>query len=54
MNDLTHFQYVVAAYLIAGVVVLYLVARISYDYRRQRRALSDLEASGIVRRSERP
>ena len=52
MNDWSHLQYVAAAYLIAGVVVLYLVVRISSDYRRRMRTLTDLEASGVVRRSE--
>lgn len=53
MNALTHFQYVAAAYLIAGAVVLYLVVRITHEYRRQMRTLTDLEAKGVVRRSER-
>lgn len=53
MNELSHLQYVAGAYLIAALVVLYLVVRISNDYRRQVRTLTDLEARGVVRRSER-
>jgi heme exporter protein CcmD len=53
MNDLSHLQYVAGAYLIAGFVVLYLVVRIGNDYRRLVRTLTDLEARGVIRRSER-
>ncbi len=52
MTDLTHLQFVAVAYLTAGIVVLYLIVRISWDYRRRLQTLTELEASGVYRRSE--
>lgn len=46
-------SFIVTSYLLSSLVVLMLVAWVMLDYRRQRRRLHDLEASGIVRRSGR-
>ena len=45
--------FIVTSYLVVLVVVTVLIAWIAIDYRRQKSRLSDLEASGIVRRSGR-
>jgi heme exporter protein D len=45
--------FIVTSYLVVLVVVTVLIAWIAIDYRRQKTRLSDLEASGIVRRSGR-
>jgi heme exporter protein D len=44
-------SFIVASYLVVLVTVMTLIAWIVIDYRRQKRRLSELEASGIVRRS---
>jgi heme exporter protein D len=44
-------SFIVASYLLAAIVVAILIVWIALDYRRQQRALRDLEASGITRRS---
>jgi heme exporter protein D len=43
--------FIVASYALAALVVAGLIGWIALDYRRQRRALRDLEASGVRRRS---
>jgi len=48
-----HAAFIITAYAIAAAIVAALVAAIMLDYRRQARALADLEARGVVRRSER-
>ena len=45
--------FIVTSYLVVLVVVTVLIAWIAIDYRRQKSRLSELEASGIVRRSGR-
>jgi heme exporter protein D len=45
--------FIVTSYLVVLVVVTVLIAWIAIDYRRQKTRLSNLEASGIVRRSGR-
>ena len=49
-----HASFIVAAYAMAALVVAGLIAWVLADYRAQRRALADLEARGVTRRSERP
>lgn len=44
-------SFIVTSYLLAALVVAILIVWIALDYRRQQRALRDLEASGITRRS---
>jgi heme exporter protein D len=46
-------SFIVTSYLLASFVVLILIAWVALDYRRQRRRLRELEASGVVRRSGR-
>jgi heme exporter protein D len=46
-------SFIVTSYLLATVVVLILIAWIAIDYRRQKMRLSELDASGVVRRSAR-
>ena len=45
--------FIVGAYSVALLIVAALIAWVIVDYRRQRQILSDLEARGIMRRSER-
>lgn len=47
----TQFGFILVAYLLAGVVVLGLIAWIVLDGRAQRRRLAELEARGVRRRS---
>lgn len=46
-------NFIVAAYSIAALVLLALIAWVALDYRAQRRSIAMLEARGITRRSER-
>src|SRR5690606_28261064 len=48
----THTAYVIAAYLVAALGIAGLAAWILLDQRTQKRALEELEARGIRRRSE--
>jgi heme exporter protein D len=47
-----HTGFIVAAYAVAGLVVLGLIAWVAADYEAQRRLLADLEARGVKRRSQ--
>lgn len=47
-----HAGFIVAAYSIATFVVLGLIAWVIADWRAQVRALADLDARGVRRRSE--
>jgi len=51
MTAIKHFDFIVAAYAAAVIVVAALVAWVALDYRAQRRTLADLERRGISRRS---
>ena len=46
-------SFIVTSYLLATAVVLILIAWIAIDYRRQKIRLRELDASGVIRRSER-
>jgi heme exporter protein D len=46
-----HASFIIAAYVIAAVTVLGLIAWVLADYDAQRRQLGDLEARGVTRRS---
>jgi heme exporter protein D len=48
-----HAAFIVGAYAVAVVIVAGLLAWIGLDHRQQTRALADLEARGVVRRSDR-
>ena len=54
MNLGTHADFIVAAYAVAVVVVVGLIAWVMVDHRAQTRALADMEARGVRRRAERP
>ncbi len=45
--------FIVTSYALVTAVVLILIIWIAIDYRRQKRRLRELEASGVVRRSGR-
>jgi heme exporter protein D len=51
MNLGPHAAFIIASYAAAAAVVAALIAWVIIDYRAQRRALGDLEAHGITRRS---
>ncbi len=44
-------SFIVTSYVLVAAVVAGLILWIAFDYRSQRRALRDLEASGVTRRS---
>lgn len=48
-----HAAFIWASYIAMAVVLCLLIGWLLVDGRRQRRALADLEARGIKRRSER-
>ena len=48
-----HAAFIVGAYAVALLIVAALIAWVLIDYRQQRQILSNLEAKGITRRSER-
>lgn len=54
MNLGPHAAFIVGAYAVAFLIVAALIGWVLVDHRRQRQILSDLEARGITRRSERP
>jgi len=47
-----HAAFIIAAYLMAAIVVLGLIAWVIADYDAQRRLLADFEARGVTRRSK--
>jgi heme exporter protein D len=47
-----HAAFIIAAYLMAAIVVLGLIAWVIADHDAQRRLLADLEARGVTRRSK--
>lgn len=49
----SHALFIASAYAITALVVAALIVRAIVDHRIQRRALADLEARGIGRRSRR-
>jgi heme exporter protein D len=53
MNLGPHAAFIVSAYTVAILIVAAMIAWIFLDHRRQMRILSDLEARGVTRRSER-
>ena len=52
MNLGPHAAFIVGAYGAAALIVAAMVAWVVLDHRRQARALADLEARGVTRRSE--
>ena len=53
MNLGPHAAFIVAAYGLAALVIVALIAWVLIDYRAQRLKLATLEAHGVTRRSER-
>ncbi len=53
MNFGPYTDFIVAAYAMAVLIVVGLIAWVVLDYRAQRRNLDGLEARGVTRRSER-
>jgi len=47
-----HAVFIIAAYVMAALVVVGLIAWVIADYDAQRRLLADLEARGVTRRSQ--
>jgi heme exporter protein D len=47
-----HAAFIVAAYAVTAFVVAGLIAWVVFDHRAQARALADLDARGVRRRSE--
>jgi heme exporter protein D len=47
-----HAPFIIAAYAVALAIVGGLIAWVILDYLTQRRVLADLDARGVVRRSE--
>jgi heme exporter protein D len=46
-----HADFILAAYGVALLVLIVLIAWIALDYRSQRRRVAELESQGITRRS---
>jgi heme exporter protein D len=46
-------SFIVTSYVLVTAVVVFLIAWIAIDYRRQKSRLRELDASGLVRRSGR-
>jgi len=53
MNLGPHAAFIVSAYAVAILIVAAMIAWIFLDHRRQMRTLSELEARGVTRRSDR-
>jgi heme exporter protein CcmD len=49
---MSHFGYIIAAYLAAAIVLLGMVAGVLLDLSAQKRKLARIEAGGARRRSE--
>ena len=45
MSEVPHIGFIVAAYLVAGAVILAMIGAILFDYRSLNRALAKLEAT---------
>jgi heme exporter protein D len=49
-----HAVFILAAYAVTAAVVVGLIVWVMLDHRAQTRALADLDARGVRRRSEQP
>ncbi len=49
-----HADFIIIAYVVAAIVVMLLIGWVIGDYITQKRALAELEARGITRRSAEP
>lgn len=53
MNLGPHATFIVAAYGVGTFLIAALIAWVVFDHRKQARMLDELEARGVMRRSER-
>ena len=53
MNLGPHAAFIVSAYAVAILIVAAMIAWVFLDHRRQARTLSEFEARGVTRRSDR-
>lgn len=51
MEHISHMPFIVGSYTAAVVVIGILIGWVMVDFRAQRRALAELEARGVQRRS---
>lgn len=51
MEHISHMPFIVGSYAAAVVVISILIGWVLFDFRAQRRALAELEARGVQRRS---
>jgi heme exporter protein D len=51
MEHMEHMPFIVGSYAAAAAVIAILIAWVTLDFRAQKRALADLEARGVTRRS---
>jgi len=49
-----HAAFIIAAYVMAALIVLGLIAWVLADHEAQRRLLADLDARGVTRRAKPP
>jgi len=49
-----HAPFIIAAYVVAAMIVLGLIAWVLADHEAQRRLLADLDARGVTRRAKPP
>lgn len=52
MNLGPHADFILAAYAVSAIVIVGLIAWVIADHRAQMRALAELDARGVRRRSE--
>jgi heme exporter protein D len=51
MEHIDHMPFIVGSYAAAAIVIGVLIGWVMLDFRAQRRALAELEARGVTRRS---
>jgi heme exporter protein D len=51
MEHMDHMPFIVGSYAAAAAVIAVLIGWVALDFRAQRRALAELEARGVSRRS---
>jgi heme exporter protein D len=51
LEHIAHLPFIAGSYAAAGAVIGALIAWVTLDFRRQRRALTELEMRGVTRRA---
>jgi heme exporter protein D len=51
MEHMEHMPFIVGSYAAAAAVIAILIGWVTIDFRTQKRALTELEARGVTRRS---